>query len=155
MIIGERMVDIASGETLFETENPAQWLADGTGYYVRTSEPDTIKIYDQNGDLRFSDDHGFATVSQTGKWLAWGEGGSDSDAVRRFFIKNTENGQTVDLCVLVQNILFSPDDTQAAILTLAENNRGQVWLIDLDTWSSIPLDIYFHPGSILVGWWDD
>jgi hypothetical protein len=155
MIIGERIVDIASGEILFETENPAQWLAGAAGYYVRSSEPDTIRIYDQNGDLRFSDGHRFATVSQTGKWLAWREDTESTDAVRRFFIMNTHDGQKVDLCTLATSIVFSPNDTQAAILTIPGNNRGQVWIIDLDTWEATPIDVYFHPNSVLVGWWGE
>src|SRR5690606_26880321 len=134
-----RIVDIMTGETVVETEgSAARWLTDGTGYYSFSSAPKTsTAIYDHDGNLRFSIDQ-YATVSHTGKWLAWGERRGDSPNVEHnFFIINTESGQTVELCSQIRDITFSPDDTQAAILAQYGNNQ-RLWLIDLDTWEATP-----------------
>lgn len=154
MIVYKRIVDIASGETVLETDDFVRWLADGSGYYVRSREPDNLSIYDMDGNLRFSDDQRNATVSQTGKWVAWKETEGDYPVTTyRFFIKDTESGQTVDLCSDIRSIIFSPDDTQAAILIDLDDGWDHVWIVNLETWDITPIDLRFPRGNVLVGWW--
>lgn len=152
MIIGERIVDIASGETLFEIENSVHWLADGTGYYTSLSSPPNTSIYDHDENLRFSIDQ-YATVSQTGTWLGWQEIIEDSpNYIHNAFIMNTETGQTVELCTRVLDITFSPGDTHAAVLT-PHDDESRLWLIDLATWEVTPLDVHLSAGNRFVGWY--
>ncbi|MCU0466148.1 MAG: hypothetical protein MUF38_16470 [Anaerolineae bacterium] len=151
--MGRNIVDIASGEILLETEHQAEWLGDGTGYYVRSADPDTISAYDLNGNLRFSNGRRFAIVSQTGKWLAGGGNTEQSDSGKIFLLMNTDNGQKVDLCALVKDTAFSPDDKHAIVQTI-HDNRGHIWMVDLESWEATPIDVYFDVDSFFVGWWD-
>lgn len=157
MIINKRIIDIASGETLFETENIVRWLKDGTGYYVLSSDLTTISVYNDDGRLRFSvgDFNTFTTVSSTGRWLAWGEYSGDyPDGTYNFFIMNTEGKQVTELCTEVRDIVFSPDDTQAVILT-NEINQSRMWLLNLENWKATPVDIYLSMANRFVGWYAD
>jgi Tol biopolymer transport system component len=154
------IIDATSGEVVVRFENPSHsdWLKNGTGYYFVSSKLDkeyfyNTYIYNRDGSLRFSQDV-YGIVSQTGQWLGWNEGiGKDSNTAYNSFIKNTQNNQTVELCANVRSIAFSPDDTQAAILTLNENDKLQLWMINLDTWESTSVDVYINLYSTLVGWW--
>lgn len=153
MIIGRRILDIASGETLFETDNSVRWLADGTGYYTVSSNPTNTSVYEHDGSLRFSDNH-HATVSSTGKWLAWSEQRGDYPNVNHsFFIMNTRTEQVIELCTRITDIMFSPNDTQAALLIPYESYQSQLWLIDLETWEATPVNVYLSVVSRLVGWY--
>lgn len=145
-----RIVDLTSGESVFESENFVYPLASGTGYYVRASEPSSTLIYDWDGNLIFSYNDSFVTVSQTGRWIGWQGGTQDTPSL---FIMDTEHEVITDLCTYAYSITFSPDDSQVALLTRKTNAQSQLWLMNLSTWEAVPVDIYIDASNRLVGWW--